>query len=309
MKPVHLLLRVLAACAVATPCHAQEPAFTVTLTGAVEVQLTGRALACTSTRPGDERTQVLLEQGGRHVFVTFASSDPAPGEYRVTAAPSRASVSYAPTQYGGPGTYAGTAGTVRITSVTPDRLAGTAVADAVDRRDGSRARIEATFTAERVGEMTFGRCNSAGPAQSNGGWGGSPPPPPPPAGTFTGTLGTGPESTPLAGEATFCVHEVDGTRTMSLRLVDRAAGVARVKGLLASVAFIPVSRGLEVWLERNDGTELRLDGGYVLIDGFGATGVTGVTGRMQARTSATGPQEGGSNFTAAIHATPGDCSS
>ena len=304
MKPIHVPVLVLAACAAATPCRAQEPAFTATLTGGVEAQFTGRALACTSTRPGDERTQVLLEQGGRHVFVTFASSNPAPGEYHVTAAPSRASVSYAPTLYGGPGTYGGTAGTVRIISVSTERLAGTAVVDAVDRRDGSRARIEATFTAERVGQMVFGRCNSAGPGQSNGGWGGSPPPPPPPAGTFTGTLGTGQESAPLAGEATFCVRNVDGKETLSLRMVDRAAGVTWVSGLLPQMAFMPVSRGPEVRLVRNDGTELRLDAGYVLIDGFSATGVTG---RMQARTSAPGPREGGWSFTAAIHATPGDC--
>ncbi|HEX9938068.1 MAG TPA: hypothetical protein VGB15_13130, partial [Longimicrobium sp.] len=290
------------ACALATAIHAQEPGFDVTVTGGAEARFTGRALACTSTRPGDERTQVLLEQGGRYVFVSFASSDPAPGEISVTAGPSRASVSYGARMGGGPGTYTATAGTVRITSVTAERLAGAVAADALDRRDGSRVRIEATFTAERVGEMVFGRCNSAGPAQSDGR--GPPPPPPPPTGTFTGELGTSQASTPLAGEASFCVQSVDGTEMMTLRLVDRSAGVIWVKKLLPRVAFTPLSRGPEVWLERSGGTGLRLSDGYVLILGVSATGVTG---RVSARTSEAGPQEGGWNVAAAVHATPGDC--
>lgn len=303
MKPIRTSVLALAACAFATAVRAQEPGFSVTVTGSTEARFTGRALACTSTAPGDERTQVLLDQGGRHVFVSFVSSDPVPGEIPVTPGPTRASVSYG-ANMSGTGMYTGTAGTVRITSVTPERLAGAVAVDAVIRRDGSRVRIEATFTAERVGEMVFGRCNSTGPAQGDGWETGPPPPPPPPPGTFTGELGTGGESTKLSGKATFCVQNVDGTEMMSLRLVDRTAGVVWVKKLLPQVAFTPLSLGPEVWLQRNGGAEVRLSDGYVLILGVSGTGVTGI---VSARTSATGPQEGGWNVAAAIHATPGDC--
>lgn len=303
MKPIHLPTLVLAACAAASACRAQEPGFTVTLTGGVDARFSGRAISCTSDAPGEARTMVVLQQGERHLLVLVPSADPAPGEYPVAADPTRATVMYGSDWQAGPGTYVGERGTVRITSATANRLAGTANVDARELRDRTEARITATFTAERTGRMVRGSCGEqqgdTAPAALAA---------PPPPGAFKGELGSREASTPLAGEAAFCVHRVGGTETMSLRMIDRSGGVAWVMGLPPRAGSTPVSpRGAMVWLEPNDtaGTKMRLNGGYVVIDRFSAEGVAGSV--RAAHSPEPGSEEGWWHFSAALNAIPGNC--
>ncbi len=307
MKPIRISVLAIAACAVAGACRAQEPGFTVNITGGTQARFTGRAVSCTSDAPGEARTTVMLQQGERHLLVLLPSNDPAPGEYVVAVDPTQASVIYGTDWQAGPGTYVGARGTVRITSASAGRLAGTAAVDALELQQRTEARIEATFTAERIGRMVGGNCGEQPPGPSAA-RPSAPPAAPPSAGTFYGELGSREASTELSGEAAFCVHNVEGVEVMSLRMIDRTGGVAWVMGLPPRAGSVPVSaRGARVWLEPNDSadTEMRLNGGYVTIDRYSAAGVTGSVRAVHSPEP--GSEEGWWHFNAVLNAVPGNC--
>jgi hypothetical protein len=288
---------------------AQEPHFTVVVSGAEKAQFTGQAVSCGPNAPGITTTMVILSSGERHVVLSLPTTDPAVAEYPIAIEPTRATALYGKDWVAGPPTWAGASGVLRITSVNSTRIAGAASFEGEEIHGMAGTHVEAEFDAIRA-EPNGEFC--AGPA------GGTPPtspatvaiPPEVPTeiGTFVGEVGSNQGSTPASGSAAFCVVTSEGLKMLTLRLED-AHGIAWVAGLPLQPASVPVSdSGAIVWLEPSDGSgQMVLNSGFVIVDRFDEQTV--IASVQAVHHPEEGSDEGWWHFSAAVNAIPGNCRS
>jgi hypothetical protein len=210
---------------------------------------------------------------------------------------------------GGPPTWAGESGAVRITSVNSARIAGTATFVGEEIHGMAGTHVEAEFDAIRAepnGEFCAGPAGAAPPTSSAAAAPTLPRVPTEP-GTFVGEVGSNEGSTRASGPAAFCVITSEGRKMLTLRLED-ANGIAWVGGLPLHPGSVPVARsGAIVWLEPSDGSgDMTLNGGFVIVDRFDEQTVTASVQAVHHPEEGSG--DGWWHFTAAVNAIPGNCS-